>query len=385
MTDTANPAWKLGPVREPLDRDVSKRIDVLRIILIGLIVLAHGARGITVRIVGETAPAAQFMLDVLNGHVDFVAVPLFFAISGFLFLRKEELSLPAYGEMLRKKCLSVLVPYILFNAGLAAWFYFVGSIEMMGSWNFLVGEGLFTKTFGLGTTPINYPLWFLRDLLVVFLVSPLFLLFFKEAPGLGLAALFCLWSGLSEGPYSYLGDMFAFYLGGYMARCRLPLAGVAWWQRAGAWAFVLLTAVLVGYKSLGFTDEAVRQFLFKANLVLGIVAFWRMSAVPFIRDSAVLRRMGRHSFFVYLAHEPTMSVLQTRLLSVWRPAGAAQQIVFYFASGLIVIVGLWLLAELLSRFVPAVYGFLTGARTKPVRAATASGPAVRPPDGTGRI
>jgi len=261
----------------------------------------------------------------------------------------------------------------------------VGSIEMMGSWNFLVGEGLFTKTFGLGTTPINYPLWFLRDLLVVFLVSPLFLLFFKEAPGLGLAALFCLWSGLSEGPYSYLGDMFAFYLGGYMARCRLPLAGVAWWQRAGAWAFVLLTAVLVGYKSLGFTDEAVRQFLFKANLVLGIVAFWRMSAVPFIRDSAVLRRMGRHSFFVYLAHEPTMSVLQTRLLSVWRPAGAAQQIVFYFASGLIVIVGLWLLAELLSRFVPAVYGFLTGARTKPVRAATASGPAVRPPDGTGRI
>lgn len=369
MTETAKPAWMLGPAREPLEPDVSKRIDVLRIILIGLIVLAHGARGITVRIAGETAPGAQRMLDILNGHVDFVAVPLFFAISGFLFLRKFDLSLPAYGEMLRKKFVSVLVPYILFNAGLVAWFYFVGSIEMMGSWNFVLGEGLFTKTFGIGTTPINYPLWFLRDLLVVFLVSPVFLLFFKEAPGMGLVALFCLWAGLSEGPYSYLGDMFAFYLGGYLARCRLPLAGVTWWQRAGTWAFGLLTGILVWHTQLGLTDESVRQFLFKANLVFGLVAFWRFSAIPAIRDSNVLRRMGRHSFFVYLAHEPTISVLQTRLLTVWRPAGAAQQIAFYWCSGLTVIIGLWFVAELLSRCVPAGYGFVTGARTQPARAA----------------
>jgi fucose 4-O-acetylase-like acetyltransferase len=359
----------LGPVRDPIDRDVSRRIDVLRIVLIGLIVLAHGARGITVRIGGETAPGAAFMLDVLNGHVDFVAVPLFFAISGFLFLRKFELSLAAYGEMLRKKFVSVLVPYILFNAGLVAWFYFVGSIEMMGSWNFVVGEGLFTKTFGIGTTPINYPLWFLRDLLVVFLLSPVLLLFFKEAPGVGLVAIFLFWTGLTEGPYSYGGDLFAFYLGGYLSRCRLPLAGVSWWQRAGTWAFCLLTALLVAYKSLGLTDEVVRQFLFKANLVLGLAAFWRVSAVAWMRDSRLLQRMGRHSFFVYLAHEPTISVLQTRLLAVWRPVGDVQQIAFYFASGLTTIVGLWLVAEALSRLVPGVYGFVVGARALPGRKA----------------
>jgi len=362
VTEFAKPSWMLGPVHDPIDRDVSKRIEVLRIILIGLIVLAHGARGITVRIGGETGPLASLLLEVLNGHVDFVAVPLFFAISGFLFLRKFDLSLAAYGDMLRKKFVSVLVPYILFNAGLAAWFFFVGSIEMMGSWNFLVGEGLFTKTFGLGVTPINYPLWFLRDLLVVFLVSPVFLVLFKEAPSVGLIALFLLWTGLSEGTYTYAGDMFAFYLGGYVARSRLPLAGLSWWQRAGSWAFCLLTVVLVTWKSLGFTDEGVRQFCFKTNLVLGIAAFWRVSAFSAIRDSKLLARMGRHSFFVYLAHEPTMSVLQTKLLAVWRPVGDAQQVVFYFGSGLAVILGLWLVAEALSKLVPRVYGFAVGAR-----------------------
>ncbi len=364
------PSWMLAPVREPIDADTSKRIDVLRIVLIGLIVLAHGARGITVRIAdtGGTGPAATFMINVLNGHVDFVAVPLFFTISGFLFLRKFELSLPAYREMLRSKFVSLLVPYVLFNVLLAAWFYFAGSIEMMGSWGYLRSEGLFVKVFGIGTTPINYPLWFLRDLLVVFLLSPVLLLLFKEAPSVGLVSLFVLWIGLSPMPYSYYGDFFAFYLGGYLARTRLPLAGVSWWQRAGTWLFLGLTAILVFYQSLGFTEEGVRQFLFKCNLVLGLAFFWRCSAFPAIRDSAVLHRMARHSFFVYLAHEPTMSILQTRLLSVWKPAGDVQQIAFYWLSGLATIFFLWGMGELLSRLLPTVYAVATGAR-RPVRSA----------------
>lgn len=361
MIESTKPAWMLGPVRDPIDPDVSKRIDVLRIILIGLIVLAHGARGVTARIDG-TGPVTGLMLEVLNAHVDFVAVPLFFAISGFLFLRKFELSVPAYGEMLRKKLLSLLVPYLLFNIGLALWFYFVGSIEMMGSWGFLKQQGVVTKVLGLGTTPINYPLWFLRDLLVVFVLSPVLLLFFKEAPGVGLVTLFCLWVGINPSPYSYYGDFFMFYLGGYLARTRFPLAGVSWWQQWGTLAFAVLTAVLTAHTALGITDDHARLFLFKCNLILGLACFWRISAIPFVRDSRLLHRLSLYSFFIYLAHEPTVSILQTRLLSVWKPVGDVQQIAFYWLSGLTVIFLLWGLGELLSRTVPLVYAVATGSR-----------------------
>ncbi|MEL7638241.1 MAG: acyltransferase [Solidesulfovibrio sp.] len=361
MNETATSAWVLGPVREPLDREVSRRIDVLRIILIGLIVLAHGARGITVRVNG-TGPVAGWMLEVLNGHVDFVAVPLFFAISGFLFLRKFEPSAAAYGDMLRKKAASLLVPYCIFNVGLAAWFYFVGSIEMVGSWGFLIEEGLVTKTLGLGTTPINYPLWFLRDLFVVFALSPGLLLFYKEAPGVGLVALFCLWAGINPNPYSYFCDFFMFYLGGYLARSRFPLAGVSWWQNWGTVAFVCLTAVLAPYRQLGLTDEHVRLFLFKCNLILGLACFWRFSALTAVRESRLLHWLARHSFFIYLAHEPTVSILQTRLLTVWKPAGDVQQVAFYWLSGLSVIFFLGSLGEALSRLLPRLYAVATGAR-----------------------
>ena len=363
MTKTIKPAWLLEPARQPLTPDVSGRMGVLLAILLGLIVLANGAPGITKRISGETAPGAALMLDIVNGHVYFVAVSLFFAIAGFLVLRDLELSLPAYGALLRRRFLALLVPYILFNAGLAVWFYGTGNVETLGAWYSLAKEGLFAKTFGIGVAPINAPLWILRDLLVFLGIAPLFLLLFKEAPGVGLITIFCFWARACEGPFSYSGVLFAFYLGGYLARLKLPLGGVSWWQRAGTWAFVLLTCILVWHAPLGLTDESVRQFLFKANLVLGLAAFWRLSAIPIIRDSAVLGRMGRHSFFIFLAHEPALSGLQPRLLAVWRPVGSVQQIAFYGLSGLTAIIGLWLAAELLSYFAPAGYGFFTGIGT----------------------
>jgi len=360
VIETVKPAWILGPAPEPLAPDVSKRINALCVVLICLIVLANGARGITVRIFGETAPGAALMLDIVNGHVYFVAVSLLFAIAGFWFLRDLELSLPAYGALLRRRGLPLLVPYILFNAALAVWFFCTGSVATPNSWSALAGEGLFANIFGIGVPPINAPLWILRDLLVFLGIAPLFLLFFKEAPGVSLIALFCLWARASEGPFSYSGAMFAFYLGGYLARRRVPLGGVSWWQRAGTWAFVLVTGILVWHAPLGLADASVRQFLFKTNIVFGLAAFWRLSAIHVLQDSAVLGRLGRHIFFVFLAHEPALAALQIWLLAVWRPTGSAQQIAFYGLSGLTAFLGLWLAAALLLRLAPSAYGVMTG-------------------------
>lgn len=363
VSTAVKPAWMLGPVREPITPEISKRIDLLRILLMFLIVLNHGAKGVTVRI-GDPGPLTTLMVSLFNDHIILVTVPLFFAISGFLFLRKFELSLAAYGEMLRKKFFSLFIPYVLFNIWIVAWFYFVGSIETMGSWNYFVQHGLWAKIFGVGgyATPVNYPLWFLRDLMLVFVLSPVLLLFLKEAPGVGLVTLFVLWTGLDHDPYSYHSYFFMFYLGGFVARSRLALSGRSWWQRWGALVFIVLTVVLVGQTSFGITDAVVQRFLFKCYLVIGVAFFWYVSSFPRVRDSAMLHRMARFSFFIYLAHEPTVSIFQTRLLSVWVPASDVQQTMFYFLTGVAVTFFLWGVGEVFSRFLPRVYAVATGAR-----------------------
>ncbi len=97
-------------------------------------------------------------------------------------------------------------------------------------------------------------------------------------------------------------------------------------------------------------------------MLSGLLFFWWLSAFPALRDSRLLHRLAGHSFFVYLAQEPTLTILQTRLLAVWKPEGSLQQIAFYWISGLVTIAFLWGVAELLQRFVPVVYRVMTGAR-----------------------
>lgn len=379
MNDSAKPAWKLGPVTDPIGRDVSSRIDVLRIILIGLIVLCHGGLGLLAPGSPPLGTLTRIMLDGLNLRLDSVAVPLFFTISGFLFLRKADLSWDAYRAVLRHKCLPLAVPYVFFNLVVILYFYFVGSIFLIGSWGYVVQQGLWTKLLGIGpgVHPINTPLWFLRDLLVIFALSPILLYFFKKAPILGFWLLFLAWIFASDNPYSFFGEGFFFYLGGYLARCRISLAGVSWWQRLGFWIVIAATPVLVWLLPLGITDFRFLALPNKLYLAVGVVFFWRLAAFPAIRDSAVLHRLSPHSFFIYLAHEPVMSLLQARLLTVWRPDGNFQQIACYWITGLGTIVLLWAVGILLSRYLPGCYAVLTGAwrksRPAPKSASSVSG------------
>ena len=235
----------LEPAQGPIDPDVSKRIDVLRFVLIALVVIGHGYR-VLAALVPDHGPGMLAVMDIFNNNVTHAAIPLFFIISGYLFLRKFELSIAAYVDMCRKKLFSLLVPYILFNLIWILWLYFIGSIEMFGSRTFLLQEGIITKLLGIGTVPINYPLWFLRDLLLVFILSPIILAFYKEAPLVGCITFFVLWVLMSPATsYSLYGNLFAFYLGGMLARYKVNLRDTAPLDKYVLPGFVLATTLLI--------------------------------------------------------------------------------------------------------------------------------------------
>jgi surface polysaccharide O-acyltransferase-like enzyme len=363
--------WRLGPVSGPIDPDVSSRIDVLRIILIGLIVLCHGGR-----FVGSDIPFAgttvEFLLTFVNRGLDCVAVPLFFCISGYLLLRKLELSPAAYASLIRKKAVSIGVPFLVFNGIWIIWIFAVGSIVMFGSRSFLLQTGIVHKLLGIGTSPINYPLWFLRDLLLIFAVSPVFLVFYKRLPVTGLSLLLLLWfveSPASE--YSLAGFAFAFYLGGFLARRGVNLRDTAGWDKY-VFPVFLLGSVVVGLQPWIGLDPYSLAALKKVYQMVGVVAFWCLSRRQWVQGPALLHRMASHSFFIFLTHEPTVSLLQSRLQLLWQPTGTVSQLLGYFVPGLAALFLLYGLACLLSRLVPGVYAVLSGA---PLRRRAAKVPA----------
>ena len=121
------------------------------------------------------------------------AVPTFFFISGFLmFYRVEDYSFQLYRTKMRNRFFSLLIPYIIWNL-IALGIWFVHQIDMGLAVDEVVShymeKGFFSCFWIFGvvgddnvdilgnishlTVPANLPLWFLRDLIVVSIFSPL--------------------------------------------------------------------------------------------------------------------------------------------------------------------------------------------------------------------
>jgi surface polysaccharide O-acyltransferase-like enzyme len=353
--------WRsLDPVRDAIDPDVSLRIDVLRAILIGLIVLCHGGRWIGAE-VPFASPTAQFVLTVFNRGLACIAVPLFFAISGYLLLRRLEATPEAYWRLLRTKAVAIGVPFLLFNGIWIAWVLYVGSIPFFGGRSFVLAAGIGRKLVGFGTTPFNYPLWFLRDLLTVFVFTPLFLLFFRCLPDLGLVLLGLAWFvGAPDNEYSLAGFAFAFYAGGWLARRRVGLRDTAGWDKAVLPLFAAATIAVGLSPWLGFDIYGLAAFK-KVYQMLGVAAFWCLSRQGWIKDGRLLHRLAAMSFFVFLTHEPTVSVMQSHLAPLWRPATTLGQLAAYPLVGVAAMVLLSFFGWGLAAWLPRLFALLTGA------------------------
>ena len=143
-----------------------------------------------------------FLLGYILRLIAGIAVPTFFMISGFLFFNNfREFTWDGYKKKMKSRVKSLIIPFVLWNvivfaariAGKIAKMYYVGE-----SWSFVTDfiaetnwhfiwdikhwgdvdhPWLWWTTYTTG--PIDLPLWFLRDLIVVTVLSPLIYWFVK--------------------------------------------------------------------------------------------------------------------------------------------------------------------------------------------------------------
>jgi len=83
-----------------------------------------------------------------------VAMPTFFVMSGYLFfVNVTEWNAKTYWSKLRRRVKKLLIPYII--------------------WNIAMAVKLQTFSLSIFIEPANMPLWFLRDLMIVSLLTPI--------------------------------------------------------------------------------------------------------------------------------------------------------------------------------------------------------------------
>ena len=114
-----------------------------------------------------------------------IAVPCFYLISGFLFFNKlETWDVHIWGEKLKRRFHSLLIPYLVWNiiAAVCIWAYAQlrspeTDLSFRSLWNHIAEwGGLWDRKEVL---PFDGPLWFIRDLMLYILAAPLIFGFVK--------------------------------------------------------------------------------------------------------------------------------------------------------------------------------------------------------------
>lgn len=158
--------------------NISEVIKVLRFPLAVMVVYIHYAPAERVDLMALTAvdrPITTTLYTLFSFLVGSVAVPIFVAISGYLYFIKigNHFSLAQYIGQSRKRVYTLAIPYIGWIAitWIASIFY--NMIKYDSTVMQLLSETWQNLYYILWSRPLYFPFYFIRDLIVLSLLAPL--------------------------------------------------------------------------------------------------------------------------------------------------------------------------------------------------------------------
>jgi succinoglycan biosynthesis protein ExoH len=296
-----------------------------------------------------------------------VGVPCLSAISGYLLFRGG-LENFSYLKTVRNKSQTVLLPFLLWNgafflAVLVALGLGLGEGYVPSPWQASARE-LMTQLFAAEDFPINVPLYFLRDLFVCILLSPLLAWLVSRVPLLTLAVLLVLSVIPEASLYIVLkrSILFSFSLGIYIGLNKIDVKALDRYAPLGTALLlgscaVLATAIYMTGPSLPDWVQLLRNTL----AIVGALGFWLLSA-SLIKTQLGQRlsKTGSLSFWIFCGHYPLLIFLWI----VWGKTGVDAYPLFFVLSLVVLFPVLAVSNGLCRRITPRLYAVLTGGRTK---------------------
>lgn len=342
--------------------DLSRRIDILRLILIIGIVFIHVPFDDHTSPYMANPPPFETMMIWLRDGLFRVGVPCLSLISGYLIGLKRPRS---HEALLAKKGRTLVVPFLIFNLSV---FFFVLGLQFLGGgtfWPDLTGSDLhdlLDALFSIYDQPINIPLYFLRDLIVCIILYPALAWIVQRAPrGFLLLVVAMMVLDLDTGIILRTRILLAFSLGMALAMHRVDI------QRYDRFAVPALTALVCISAGLAFLHVVGGEYLQGiaqgteklATLTASVLVWFAAAPLAAAKLGHRLAKHARYSFFIFCTHQPILvicAMVQSRL-SLPYP-------LFFFASaGVALLLGI-LLFILLERRAPGLLAIMTGARVR---------------------
>lgn len=350
-----------------ITKEFSEFIGCSRILLCILVVYVHA------RMLSDYPVAVDDWVTCYIKAISFglaaTAVPLFMMFSGYLlgfkFLR-EGLSFCSYKMNLKKKTKSLLVPYLAWNILcfllILVRHHLNSEVYIPTLWE--VFYGISENNSSL-ITPADGPLWFVRDLIIFNLFSPVFyvVMHFMKQKGLLVLSIIYMLSHLLKG-IPFLGVMIPFMLGWSLVYHDTLFLKV----KKPFLLYAVLILVFVISSSPIFGDDWFSYSSHLLNPLFGML--FACSLYQFIgrmHDSQKQKidSLAMYSFFIFASHGVYARLLTKTISFVLFKFNLDYNIslfISYTITPFIIVVLSIIMCKMLNKYSHPIYMVLSGGR-----------------------
>lgn len=323
-----------------------------------------------------------------------IAVPCFFVISGFLFFMKTpELTKCIYTKKIKRRFFSLLIPYVIWNIIpliimivvklnkplLHGWtwgeyFSYIsqqfsdhGLLNIFWAWN--VDEGRIPNwlcQYVEATYPYNFPLWYVRNLIIICILTPLLYFVLKRFGKIFIAILIVFYFGniTSNLPGTDTTTLLFFGTGAYIAINRENI--IEKFRKIEKPFYVLTIFFMIIATFFIYSKPTIGRYFLCGYVLTGVVSAFNLASrllesnkvkVHYILTSSV--------FFIYAFHTNWLVGIYDRVINKVLtiigidPINIVTYITTPFVKAGICIV----ICVLIDKYLPKVGKVLTGNRS----------------------
>lgn len=319
------------------------------------------------------------------------SVPIYFFIAGYVFFLGVDLNLETYRRKLQNRIHSLLIPYLIWNVlalgvSVASAYYFVSIGEFSSlHLRFDYSVTAFLNTFWdtahgvlshitppAWTAPLypqDYPLWFVRDLMIIVLCAPGIYLLLKRTSWYAVAVLGVAWGVLRAFPMGHTSQLltgfFFFTWGSYLSyHGKDMIRSMRRRVRPAIAIYILLTACM--FLLIDRLPKEVYAWMkgvcILAGMVIAYTAAAKLIETGLLRVS---RFLSSASFVVYAGHCLLASIVNRCLFLTIRPHNIYAAIGCYLLTLTFIVACFLLLFYLSGRYFPRLQRLLGGRTWSP--------------------
>ncbi|MDP4143734.1 MAG: acyltransferase [Bacillota bacterium] len=353
-----------------MDKYLSKKIKIISFFSIIMVVLIHSYNMKDDFLNADTKISDPFSITCFIEHFlsngfTRVAVPFFFAISGYLFFVNFNPTIKGFLTKFKKRVNTLFIPHILWSSVIMLFFLVLQSIRPL--YLDFTGGAVSSYSFGkviytLVYNPISYQLWFTRDLIIYVILTPIIYLAVSRLSYFAVAPFFIVWF-LNINLVAVNNEgIFFFILGTFLA-----VKKKSWKREHNKLAVNILLAswiaLLLVKTYMAFSSSFALLYMYKAAVILGMLSIWFAydAYIGNVEENSRIFKFTPYTFFIFIFHVPLVDMLKVPLTSAFASSIPAHLIIFIFASsfsiGLAIIVGI-----LLNTYITPVFNLITGGR-----------------------